>query len=341
MRSQTRYGTLSQGEPGTWGRAGGNINLFKEPSVKRTQLPAEMTTKLNRIAERSRQDADCSFEWLMQHFSVRNLAACFHSLDGKKAVGIDQVTKDEYGEELEANLTDLVARMKGLKYVPQPNRVTFIPKSSGGERKLAIGAIEDKIIQTMYAKILGAVYEPTFKRYSFGFRPNVGCHDALVSINKFLFTTFKPTVYEIDFADFFGSIDHKKLIAILSLRIKDKTFLRYVSRMLKAGEWHNGNRTTNKIGIPQGNICSPILANIFAHYAIDRWFDPVVAKNNYSRCSMAKYCDDAVFLFKERKDAVNFEKLLRSRIERFGLRLNEAKCSFLTLDKKAFTQGQR
>lgn len=309
--------------------------------MKPTQFPNEMRTKMDRIAKRSRQDPECEFDWMIQHFSVENLSACFHSLDGKKAIGIDNVSKEEYGKELESNLASLVHRMKDLKYIPQPNRVTYIPKSDGGKRKLSIAAVEDKIVQTMFAKVLEAIYEPTFKPYSFGFRPNVGCHDALSRVNSFLFRQPKPAVYEIDFADFFGSIDHKKLIAILELRIKDRTFLRYVTRMLRSGEWRDGNMVTNKKGLPQGNIASPVLANIYAHYAIDRWFDSATAGNKIFDCDMVRYCDDAVFLFKNKHEALRFERLLKERIERFSLELNESKSHLLSLNKAAYARGAK
>ena len=317
------------------------LSYFEGTSMKQIKFSEKMKTKLNSISKGSLQEPDSSFHWLIQHFNVENLEACFHSLDGKKAVGIDQVTKEEYGTDLKANLNHLVDRMKKFQYRPQPNRVVHIPKSSGGQRKLAIGSVEDKIVQTMFSKILEAIYEPAFMDCSFAFRPKTGCHAAIVRINSFLFSHYHPAIYEIDFADFFGSIDHKKLIAILKLRIKDEVFLRYVSRMLKAGELRNGNNVRNKVGLPQGNIASPVLANIFAHYAIDRWFQPANGEIGINGGEMVRFCDDAVFLFKSKADAVKFEKLFRQRIERFGLVLNESKCQLLTLNKKAYQKGAK
>lgn len=300
-----------------------------------------MTTKLNNISARSRKDCNSEFYWMMKHFTVENLTACFNGLDGKKAIGIDGVTKEEYGENLDSNLEGLINRMKSLSYRPKPNKVVHIPKATGGKRKLAISAIEDKIVQTMFASLLEAMYEPTFESYSYAFRPNRSCHDAIARIRKFLFKERMPTIYEIDFEDFFGSIDHEKMLDVLGMRIKDDVFIRYISRILKTGEFRDGNQRANKTGLQQGNIVSPILANIFAHYAIDRWFEPSTSEICRYKRDMVRFCDDAVFLFSNKYEAEAFKRILESRIERFGLKLNEDKCKLLKMDKSDYINGRK
>lgn len=307
--------------------------------MKLTKLPQTSITKLGRIRERSRSNHASEFGWLMQHFSVANLTACFHELNGKKAVGVDGITKEEYAKDLDANIKSLVERMKGMKYRPLPVRIVHIPKANGGTRPLGIAALEDKIVQLMMNKVLEAIYEPMFIGSSYGFRPGKKCHDAIQKVQKFMYSRWTSHIVEIDFADFFGSIEHSKLLAILSLKIKDDKFIRYVARMLKGGISDKGQIRRNKCGTVQGSICSPILANIFAHYALDIWFQDVKDKHLRGEAEMARYCDDAVFLFSNASDASRFFESLQGRVDRFGLKLNMDKTKVLTMDKKKFARG--
>ena len=309
--------------------------------MKLTKLPVTMETKLERISNRSRQDPRCEFSWLMQHFSVENLVTCFHDLDGKKAVGVDSLTKEEYAENLTGNLESLVEKMKTMSYHPSPSRQTFIPKADGGKRPLGIATIEDKIVQTMMAKILEAVYEPTFLDSSYGFRPARNCHQGIKATFDFLFSNWNPVILEIDFKNFFGSIDHNKLLAILRMRIKDERFIRYIARMLKSGILtREGFKKTDE-GTAQGCICSPILANIFAHYGFDIWFKAVSSNNLNGKAEMVRYCDDAVFLFNNFSDAQRFYTALKGRVVRFGLELNSNKTHLIRMDKCALAKGRK
>jgi RNA-directed DNA polymerase len=310
--------------------------------VKQTRTSIPLDTKLNRISEISRKDPQREMKWLMPHFTTKNLKACFHELDGKKAVGVDKVSKEEYAKNLEANLESLVSRLKQMSYRPQPARQVLIPKASGGMRPLGIATVEDKIVQSLTAKILEATYEPIFSNDSYGFRPGRNCHQAISATSNFLFQCSGPvTVLEIDFSNFFGTIDHEKLVALLGMRIKDNRFLRYIVRMLKSGILTDEGLTKSTVGTPQGSICSPILANVFAHYAVDSWFKSTAKPLLAGVSGMVRYADDAVFLFTSGTDAECFEKALRGRVERFGLTLNEEKTKSMTLDKSAMRRGQR
>lgn len=300
-----------------------------------------METKLQKIAERSRKNSKSKFKWLMPLFTKENLAQCFHELDGRKAVGTDKRTKEDYGEELSTNLDDLIDRMKKFKYRPQPVKEVLIPKDDkGGTRPLGIANIEDKIVQQLYAKILGAIYEPTFLEGSYGFRPGRNCHQAVKGVTNFLFNNWNPVVMDVDLANFFGAIDHQKLMALLSLRIEDQTFLRYIVRMLKAGILSKEGLSVSDEGTAQGSICSPILANIFAHYAIDLWVEGTV-KQYCPSIQLFRYCDDFVLCCSNVAEAEQVNRVLAQRLNRFSLEVNQSKTKVVCLDKRQYKLGKK
>ena len=155
----------------------GIINLGGETLRGVTKPTTTTTTKLNKIAKLSNEDSTVEFKWLMSHFNKESLISCFHELDGKKAVGIDRVTKEDYGNKLEENIDELLKRMKSMSYRPQAVREVLIPKDGkpGATRPLGISSFEDKIVQLQMAKILESIYEPIFRSCSYGFRPGRSC----------------------------------------------------------------------------------------------------------------------------------------------------------------------
>jgi len=232
----------------------------------------------------------------MHHFNADALAECFHQLDGRKAVGLDGITKVEYAEGLDTNLQDLTDRMKRMAYRPAPVRRVEIPKegSPSATRPLGISTLEDKIVQKMMHRVLESIYEPVFRDCSYGFRPGRGCHDAIRALHQHLFRSEVQTVMDVDLAGFFDRIDHRLLAGFLRQKIRDERFIRYVHRMFKAGVLAQGELTVSEEGVPQGSICSPILANVFAHYVIDVWFEEVVQPRCAGRVRLFRYADDLV-----------------------------------------------
>ena len=232
-------------------------------------------TKMKRIALLSKEDPRRSFESLMHHFNEESLKECFHELDGKKALGADGIDKETYGRELDQNIPNLIARMKTMSYRPGPVREVLIPKEGkpGATRPLGISGFEDKIVQKMMQQILESIYEPIFMDCSYGFRPGKGCHDAIKDLQHYLYANQIQTIIDIDLKNFFGTIDHELLEDLLKEKIKDTKFMRYINRMFKAGVLSEGDLKKSDEGVPQGSICSPVLANVFAHYAIDIWIE--------------------------------------------------------------------
>ena len=297
-----------------------------------------METKLKRIEKLSFENPKLEFEHLISHFNKKNLISCFHELDRNKARGSDGVSKDKYEENLEENIESLIDRMKKLKYYPAPVREVIIPKGNGKYRPLGISNFEDKIIQSMYAKILSAIYEPIFIEESYGFRPKRSCHHAIKEVHSQLNNMGNSVVIDVDLSNFFGTINHRKLIQLLEIKIKDRTFIRYIVRMLKAGVLSNGELVKSDDGSPQGSIVSPVLANIFAHYAIDSWLKFEVPISLSGVVKFVRYADDIV-ICTNKSDAPRITKALKGRLDRFSLILNEEKTKVVSFSKAQLRQG--
>jgi group II intron reverse transcriptase/maturase len=299
------------------------------------------TTKLARIAWLSGRDPLKKFDVLMHLFNKESLTACFHELDGKKALGHDKVSKDEYGEKLNENLEVLLEKMKKMAYRPGPVREVLIPKEgkAGSFRPLGIGNFEDKLVQKMTAKILESIFEPTFLDCSYGFRPGLGCHDAIRGLNDYLYANKVETVIDVDLANFFGTIGSGLVNDALKQRINDERFLRYIQRLFKAGVLSQGELTISDEGVPQGSPASPILANIVAHYVIDHWFENTVKKHCKGKVAMFRYCDDLVICCQYRSDAPRVHKGLGNRLTKYGLKLNEEKTRQVSFSKEKQNRG--
>jgi len=301
---------------------------------------SKMETKLKKIEELSSKDHKLEFSWLIQHFNKENLICCFHELDGKKAIGVDGVRKEEYAINLEGNIESLLKRMKGHTYYPAPVKGVQIPKGNGKYRPLGISTIEDKIVQSLYAKILSAIYEPLFIEESFGFRKGRSCHDAVKSLHDYWSNSNKGVALDVDLSNFFGTIDHRKLIQLLEIKIKDRVFLKYIVRMLKAGILTDGELTRSDVGSPQGSIVSPVLSNIFAHYAIDLWVTEIVGQYTTGKIHFVRYADDFVVCVDE-QDAPKVLKSLKGRLKRFSLELNVEKSKVISFSRKDAVNGTK
>jgi len=325
------------------GRAQGEIVLGGETLTGKTKPGEATATKLKRIAQRSGEDPRAEFNWLMPHFNEGSLIGCFNELDGKKAVGVDSQTKEEYGRHLKGNIRRLIARMKRMAYRPGPVREVLILKEGTRRafRSLGISNFEDKIVQLMMSKILTAIYEPIFWDCSYGFRPERSCHMAIRAVRDYLFRNRCEVVIDIDIKDFFGSLNHKRLVEMLEFKIKDKKLIRYIVRMLKAGVLSKGELRVTEEGSPQGSIVSPILANVYAHYTIDSWFQDVVKKHVMGVVELYRYCDDMVICCQYRSDAEKIKIALIKRLGRFALSLNEEKTKIIPFSKGKYRSGHK
>jgi group II intron reverse transcriptase/maturase len=281
----------------------------------------------------------------MHHFTVDNLRACFESLDAKKAVGVDGVTKAMYGQDLETNLQDLHRRLHQMAYRPKPVRRVEIPKEDGSTRPLGISCVEDKIVQEMVRRLLEAIYEPVFIDTSYGFRPGRSCHDALRQLNHEVMSEPVNWLLDMDLAKFFDTMPHTEILAVLSERIADQKLLRLIARMLKAGVQTPGGVVADELGSPQGSIVSPVIANAFLDHVLDQWFVTVVRQHCRGYCALIRYADDALAVFEREDDARRVWRVLPLRLGKFGLHLNTEKTRLLPFGKRqtwrAFRDGTR
>lgn len=235
-----------------------------------------METKLERISQLSTENPEMVFTSVGHLINKELLTECHRKMDGDKAVGIDGVTKEEYGRNLEKNLDKLVERLRKKSYKPQPARRVEIPKDNGKTRPLSIYCYEDKLVQEALRRILEAVFEPHFYDEMMGFRPNRSCHMALRKLN--IMIENRPTNYvlDADIKGFFDHIDHEWAIKFIESRIKDPNIIRLVRRMLKAGIIEDFQFEETEEGSGQGSVSSPIIANIYMHYVLLWWFKEMI-----------------------------------------------------------------
>lgn len=284
-----------------------------------------METKLGRIASKSANTKRPEFTSLYHLINKEMLMQCHRELDGSKAVGIDEVTKREYNENLESNIESLVDRLKRKAYKPQPSLRVYIPKSNGKMRPLGIACYEDKIVQLALKKILEAIYEPKFLNCMYGFRPNRSCHIAVKALYDQINFRKITRIVDADIKGFFDHMKHEWILKFLNYYIKDKNILWLVEKYLKAGIIDNGSLVKGNEGTAQGNIISPVLANIYMHYVLTLWFYIIVAKECKGECFLVVYADDFIAGFQYPWEAERFYEQLKSRMEKFGLELEESK----------------
>jgi len=298
-------------------------------------------TKLKRIAALSKGNAEMVFSNLMHHFNVESLSACFKKLDGQKAIGIDEVDKASYGNNLKSNLQNLVDRLRRMAYIPGNIRQVQIPKEGkkGALRTLGISNFEDKLVQKMMQEILESIYDPLFHPNSYGFRPGRSCHDAIKELHAHLSTREVETIIDIDLENYFGSISHQVAIDIISKKIGDPRIIRYLIRMFKSGILTKGELTVSEEGVVQGSCCSPIIANIVADEVICKWFEETVKAKCEGEIKLIIYADDLVICCQYQKDAEKIKRALSQRLQKFGLKMNEDKTKLIAFSKRKQKNG--
>ena len=256
-----------------------------------------VTLRLARIRQRARTHRKDAFNNLFTHLDGEMLLWAFEQLEEGKAAGVDGISKEEYEQGLEARLTSLLDRLHRETYRPQPSRRRWIPKGDGRERPLGIQAIEDKVVQRALSDVLTEVYEEEFHVFSYGFRPGRGSHDALRGLARHIVQERVNWVVEADIKGFYDNVDHEWLLKMVALRVSDERVLRLIRRMLEAGVMEGGKRLETEKGTPQGGVASPLLANIYLHYALDEWFAKVVKRDCQGEAYLVRYADDFVACF--------------------------------------------
>ncbi len=294
-----------------------------------------MQTKLNLISEFAKRDEKSRLDNLAHLLSEENLKECFGMLKKAKAAGVDGMSVELYGENLEANIKELVNRMKGQSYRPQPVRRVYIEKANGKLRPLGIPSVEDKIVQRGVSRVLEAIYEVDFLDCSYGFRPHRSCHQALKRLNQVIMTQPINHIIDADIKGFFDHVDHEWLMKFLGVRIGDSNFLRLIKRFLKNGYMEEGKLYASDEGTPQGGVVSPILANVYLHYALDLWMEKVVKPNCRGAVEIVRYADDFVICVQYKDEAVKILAELKQRLTKFKLELAEDKTRLIEFGRYA------
>jgi len=291
-------------------------------------------TSLRGIANRAKACRHHRFQALYRELNVDMLRHCWGLLNKRSASGVDGVTAKAYEQHLEANLENLAERLKTKRYRTKLIRRCYIPKEDGRERPLGIPALEDKLVQMACAKLLSAIYEQDFLDCSYGYRPGRSARDAIDDLTFNLQFGRFGYIVEADIKGFFDHMDHDWLVEMLALRVDDKAFLHLIRKWLKAGILETDGQIIHPdTGTPQGGIISPVLANVYLHYALNLWFERVVKPHCRGTAMICVYADDFVCAFQYQDDAERFFRTLPKRLEKFGLEVAPTKTRLLRFSR--------
>lgn len=304
-------------------------------STCRAQDRESVSQALGRIRQAAKQRVKERFTTLFHHISLALLRVVFFELKRDAAPGVDGLTWQDYEADLEKNLTGLHERVQRGAYRAQPSRRRYIPKPDGRQRPLAIAALEDKIVQRALVAVLTPIYEEDFLGFSYGFRPRRSQHDALDALIVGITSTKVNYILDADIAGFFDAVDQTWLVRFLEHRIGDKRIIRLVQKGLKAGILEDGEVRVSDRGTGQGSVASPLLANIYLHYAFDLWADRWRRREATGNVILVRFADDIVAGFEHEADAWRFWEAMRARLQEFSLTLHPEKTRLIEFGRFA------
>lgn len=309
-----------------------------QPNSCRTQSRGSGPSGLAGVREAARRDRKLKFTALLHHGTVDLLRDSYFSLKKQAAPGVDGVTWEEYGQDLEARLTDLHGRIHSGAYRAQPSRRVWgpegAPKADGRQRPLGIAALEDKIVQHAVGTVLNPIWEEDFVGFSYGFRPRRSQHDALDALWVGVVRKKVNWVLDLDIRGFYDNLDHEWLVKFVEYRIGDRRVVRLIQKWLKAGVLEQGTWSETEVGSPQGAVISPLLANLYLHYVLDVWVNHW-RKKAQGDVIVVRYADDTVLGFQYREEAERFLEQVRERMRKFGLELHPDKTRLIEFGRYA------
>lgn len=279
-----------------------------------------MTTALSAITFKAQTHPEHRFQNLYGQLDVNTLLHGWLKLNKSSAPGIDGVTAPQYQEQLFDHVQQLAHRLKTGKYRAGDVKRVYIPKTNGKQRPLGLPKLEDKIVQQSVSDLLQALWEPEFMVGSYGYRPNKSAHQAVHSLQMNLQYGSYGYIVEADIKGFFDNMNHDWLLRMLSLKVDDKALLNLINQWLKAKVVEpEGHKSKPQSGTPQGGVISPVLANIYLHYALDLWFEKAIKPHLQGQGMLVRYADDFVVAFQYKHEAEQFYRALPSRLKKFDL----------------------
>ncbi|HTP56819.1 MAG TPA: group II intron reverse transcriptase/maturase [Candidatus Paceibacterota bacterium] len=321
------------------GLAKGNPN---QHDASRTLSRVDAPSALARVRQAARKEKKQRFTALLHHiYNLDTLRSAYHRLKREAAPGVDGETWRQYGEDLEGHLQDLAVRLKHGAYRAKPVRRVYIPKADGRQRPLGVTALEDKLVQRATVEVLNAIYETDFLGFSYGFRPGRHPHRALDALFVGLRARRVNWVLDVDIRSYFDCISHEWLVKFLEHRIADRRVVRLIQKWLNAGVLEEGKHVRMEEGTPQGGSASPLLANVYLHYAFDLWVHAWRQKRAHGDVIVVRYADDIVLGFQVKADAERFREELTERFRKFSLDLHPDKTRLLEFGRDAANHRRR
>ena len=316
-------------------------NMDQQNASRTLSRDDDASSALDRVRQAARKDKEAQFTALLHHVDLARLWRAYSGINPKAAPGVDQMTWDAYGQDLRANLEDLLRRVHSGAYRASPSRRVYIPKPDGRQRPLGIATLEDKIVQRAVVEVLNAIYEEDFLGFSYGFRPGRSPHDALDALAVGIEKKKVNWILDADIRGFYDAIDHGWLRKFVEHRIADKRVLRLIQKWLNAGVIEDGSWSASEEGAPQGGSASPLLANVYLHYVFDLWVRQWRKRHAHGEMIIVRFADDIVVGFQDRSDAKQFHEDLVQRFAKFNLELHAEKTRLIEFGRFAAENRRR
>jgi group II intron reverse transcriptase/maturase len=293
-----------------------------------------MPTSLQGIAKKAQSQKRYRFRNLYGMRNEELLRESWREIKKHVAYGVDQISAQDYEQQLEENIRDLVERLKQKRYRAKLVKRHYLPKGNGQLRPLGIPAVEDKLLQVAVTRLLEAIYEQDFLPCSYGYRPGIGAVDAVDKLTVKLQFGYYHYVVEADIEGFFDNLDHEWLVRMLAERIDDRAFLGLIRKWLRAGILDTTGAILHPVtGTPQGGVVSPVLSNVYLHYVLDLWFERVIKPQCRGEACLLRYADDYICAFESKAEAERFYAALGPRLKKFGLALAPEKSRVLPFSR--------
>ena len=300
-----------------------------------------MSTELQRLSKMAKEDPKRQFFSIAHFLTPEALEEAYKKLRKKASAGIDGVTYQDYGRKLRENIQDLHRRVKSKQYRAQPLRRVYIPKEGGRVRPIGVPAMEDKVVQKAMVMLLNAIYEEDFLECSYGFRPGRSQHDALDEVRRVLCVRPTEWILEADIQSYFDKIVRESLMEMIEKRVTDGSILRLIRKWIKVGVIDDGRLLHQETGTGQGQVISPLLANIYLHHVLDTWFEKEVVPRLRGEANLIRFADDFIIGFQYREDAERVLQVLHKRFGRYGLTLHPEKTRLMEFGPGVWRRAQK